>query len=123
MAAEEFYFKPRNIKGATESSTEGAAVMAGLPDMRRIPRDHSVFRFDTNVLQVGDFRAGASDVILELLQAYKRGIRTKRFGYVIAEMPSFAGVVARQILIEVVVLKTLHGNFESRKCRNCIKTE
>ena len=110
MAVGQYYFKPRNIKTATETTTESAAAKSGLPDVRRVPRDHCVFRFDTNVLQVGDFRAGASDVLLELLQAHIRGIRTKCFGYVIAEMPSFAGAVARQLLIEVVVLKPRYGN-------------
>ena len=82
-----------------------------------------MFRLDANILQVGEFRAGASDVILESTQACERGIRTKRSGYVITEMPGFAGAIARQVLIEVVVFELLCGSLERLKRRRCIKTE
>ena len=82
--------------------------MTGTIDMRLIPSDLSVFRCNTNVLQVGEFRADVSYVILEFLQTWKPGIRTKCFVYVITKMPRFQGAVSREILIEVVIFEPLH---------------
>ena len=95
------YFRTRNVKVAAEGLTEGTPVMTGLLDTSHIPCDLCVFRFVANILQVGEFRADASDVILEFLQGWKRRIRTKCLGYVITKMPGFASAVPRQILIEV----------------------
>ena len=97
--------------------------MASPLDTRCIPCDPCVFRFDANILQVGEFRAGAFGVILEPPQACKRGIGTKRLGYVITETPCFTGALACQILIEVVVSKLIHGSPECLKRRSRIETE
>ena len=123
LAAEYLYFKTRNVKAAAEGLAEGTPVMAGLLDMSHIPCDLCVFRFVANILQVGEFRADASDVILEFLQGWKRRIRTKCLGYVITKMPGFASAVPRQILIEVAIFKPLHAGLECFKRRRCVKTE
>ena len=115
MAAEYLYFKTRNVKAAAEGLTEGTPVMTGLLDTSHIPCDLCVFRFVANILQVGEFRADASDVILEFLQGWKRRIRTKCHGYVITKMPGFASAVPRQILIEVAIFKPLHAGLECFK--------
>ena len=123
LAAEYLYFKTRNVKAAAEGFAKGTPVMTGLLDTRHIPCDLCVFRFDTNILQVGEFRADASDVILEFLQIWKRGIRAKYFGYMITEMPGFASAVPRQILIEVVVFEPLDTRLQCFERRRCVKTE
>ena len=124
LAAEYLYFKTRNVKVAAEVlAAEVTPVMTGLLDTNHRLCDLCVFRFVANILQVGEFRADASDVILEFLQGWKRRIRTKCLGYVITKMPGFASAVPRQILIEVVVFEPLHVGLQCFKRRRCVKAE
>ena len=73
LAAGKPYFKTRNIKAATESTGEGAAVKSGFSNSRRIPRNLSMLRFSADVLQIGKFWACVLDVILETSQCYESG--------------------------------------------------
>ncbi len=78
---------------------EIATLISGFVNLRRIPRNLSVFRRSTDVLQIAEFAADVFNVILENSQSCKPRIRTDGFEDVITEMPSLASALPRQFFI------------------------